>query len=155
MSDARYHKPSSTGALVEDALIVSCSSLARGRPATIAVLGLTCVVMLTGCTTRASAPPPAPATVEVVTVVEHDTPIYSEWVAALDGYVNAQIQPRVSGYLIKQNYREGLWSSQGRRALSRSIRGRSRPRSIRRRRSWRRRRHSLARPASMSSATRR
>jgi membrane fusion protein (multidrug efflux system) len=28
-------------------------------------------------------------------------------VATLDGYVNAQIQPRVSGYLIKQNYKEG------------------------------------------------
>jgi membrane fusion protein (multidrug efflux system) len=34
-------------------------------------------------------------------------PIYSEWVAVLDGYVNAQIQPHVSGYLIKQNYKEG------------------------------------------------
>jgi membrane fusion protein (multidrug efflux system) len=28
-------------------------------------------------------------------------------VATLDGYVNAQIQPQVSGYLIKQNYPEG------------------------------------------------
>jgi membrane fusion protein (multidrug efflux system) len=28
-------------------------------------------------------------------------------VATLDGYVNAQIQPQVSGYLIKQNYKEG------------------------------------------------
>ena len=27
--------------------------------------------------------------------------------ATLDGYVNAQIQPQVSGYLIKQDYREG------------------------------------------------
>jgi len=107
MSDARYHKPSSTGAPVEDALIVSCSSLATGRLATIAVLGLTCVLMLTGCTTRANAPPPAPATVEVVSVVQQDVPIYSEWVAVLDGYVNAQIQPHVSGYLIRQNYREG------------------------------------------------
>jgi membrane fusion protein (multidrug efflux system) len=30
-----------------------------------------------------------------------------DWVATLDGYVNAQIQPQVSGYLIKQDYREG------------------------------------------------
>ncbi len=27
--------------------------------------------------------------------------------ATLDGYVNAQIQPQVTGYLIKQDYREG------------------------------------------------
>jgi len=34
-------------------------------------------------------------------------PIYSEWVAILDGYVNAQIQPHVSGYIVRQNYKEG------------------------------------------------
>jgi len=34
-------------------------------------------------------------------------PIYSEWVAILDGYVNAQIQPHVAGYIIRQNYKEG------------------------------------------------
>jgi membrane fusion protein (multidrug efflux system) len=33
--------------------------------------------------------------------------VYSEWVATLDGYVNAQIRPQVSGYIIKQNYTEG------------------------------------------------
>jgi membrane fusion protein (multidrug efflux system) len=33
--------------------------------------------------------------------------MYSEWVATLDGYVNAQIRPQVSGYIIKQNYQEG------------------------------------------------
>jgi membrane fusion protein (multidrug efflux system) len=45
--------------------------------------------------------------VQVVPVVQRDVSIYSEWVATLDGYVNAQIQPQVSGYLIKQDYREG------------------------------------------------
>lgn len=29
------------------------------------------------------------------------------WVATTDGYINAQIQPQVSGYLIRQNYKEG------------------------------------------------
>jgi membrane fusion protein (multidrug efflux system) len=33
--------------------------------------------------------------------------VYSEWVATLDGYVNAQIRPQVSGYIIKQDYKEG------------------------------------------------
>ena len=45
--------------------------------------------------------------VEVVTVETRDVPVYSEWVATLDGYVNAQIRPQVSGYIIKQNYTEG------------------------------------------------
>jgi membrane fusion protein (multidrug efflux system) len=45
--------------------------------------------------------------VQVVRVVQGDVSVYSEWVATLDGYVNAQIQPHVTGYLIKQDYREG------------------------------------------------
>ena len=39
--------------------------------------------------------------------------IYGEWVATLDGYVNAQIQPQVTGYLIKQDYREGSFVHKG------------------------------------------
>src|SRR5262245_12403503 len=56
---------------------------------------------------KAAAPAPPPPTVEVATVIQRDTPIYSDWIAGLDGYVNAEIQPRVSGYIVKQNYREG------------------------------------------------
>src|SRR5256885_7433229 len=33
--------------------------------------------------------------------------IISEWVATLDGYVNAQIQPQVTGYIVQQTYKEG------------------------------------------------
>jgi RND family efflux transporter MFP subunit len=63
-------------------------------------------MLLAGC--EKAAPPAAPPpTVTVVTVVEKDVPIISNWVATLDGFTNAQIQPQVSGYLIKQNYREG------------------------------------------------
>src|SRR5581483_6457413 len=35
------------------------------------------------------------------------------WVATLDGYVNANIQPQVSGYLIRQSYREGSYVHKG------------------------------------------
>jgi multidrug efflux pump subunit AcrA (membrane-fusion protein) len=55
---------------------------------------------------RAATTAPAPE-VEVATVEQRDVPVYSEWVATLDGYVNAQIRPQVSGYIIKQNYTEG------------------------------------------------
>ena len=64
--------------------------------------------ILFGCGgSKAAAPAPPPPAVEVATVIQRDTPIYSEWIATLDGYVNAEIQPRVSGYIIKQNYKEG------------------------------------------------
>ena len=49
----------------------------------------------------------APPEVGVSSVVQKDVPTYGDWVATLDGYVNAQIQPQVSGYLIKQDYKEG------------------------------------------------
>ena len=65
------------------------------------------LLFLAGCSGGKAAPVPPPLVVEVATVVQQDTPIYSEWVATLDGYVNAQIQPRVSGYIIEQNYKEG------------------------------------------------
>jgi RND family efflux transporter MFP subunit len=75
---------------------------------------LLCVsfLVLGGCAGKAasSAQPP---TVEVASVIQRDTPIYSDWVATLDGYVNAVIQPRVSGYIVKQNYREGAVVRQG------------------------------------------
>jgi RND family efflux transporter MFP subunit len=51
--------------------------------------------------------PPPPPTVTVVEVTPDTVPVSAEWIATLDGYVNAQIRPQVSGYLIRQNYREG------------------------------------------------
>jgi len=59
-----------------------------------------------GCAQKKS-PPSRPPQVQVARVVQRDVSIYSEWVGTLDGYVNAQIQPQVTGYLIKQDYREG------------------------------------------------
>lgn len=50
---------------------------------------------------------PAPPTVEVMTVIQKDVPVYSEWIGTLDGLVNATIRAQVQGYLIKQNYKEG------------------------------------------------
>jgi membrane fusion protein (multidrug efflux system) len=43
----------------------------------------------------------------VTTVVPERVALTSEWIATLDGYVNAQIHPQVSGYLLQRNYREG------------------------------------------------
>src|SRR5262247_3583021 len=72
------------------------------------------LLILFGCGgSKAAAPAPPPPNVEVATVIQRDTPIYSDWIATLDGYVNAEIQPRVSGYIVKQNYREGATVRKG------------------------------------------
>jgi RND family efflux transporter MFP subunit len=66
-------------------------------------------LLLAGCEAgKAAAPGAAPALeVEVATVADRSVMISTEWIATLDGYVNAQIRPQVSGYLVKRNYREG------------------------------------------------
>jgi len=61
---------------------------------------------LSCCGQQAAAPGIAPD-VKVATVEQRDVPIISEWVATLDGYVNAQIQPQVAGYIVQQTYKEG------------------------------------------------
>lgn len=69
---------------------------------------------LPGCTgTSASSPPPPPPEVLVTPVAQKDVPIYGDWVATTDGYVNANIQPQVSGYLVEQKYREGSFVHKG------------------------------------------
>ena len=77
-----------------------------------ALLGVS-LIAFCGCNGSRAASSPPPPTVEVAPVIQRDTPIYSDWVATLDGYVNAEIQPRVSGYIIKQNYREGATVRKG------------------------------------------
>jgi RND family efflux transporter MFP subunit len=71
------------------------------------------ILFAAGCDSSRAAPSAPPVPVEVATVVQQDTPIYSEWVATLDGYINAQIQPHVTGYIIRQNYKEGAVVRQG------------------------------------------
>ena len=72
--------------------------------------------LLSGCDNHASAAstgtPPA-MKVTVVKAQQTDVPVTGEWVGTLDGYVNAQIQPQASGYLIRQDYREGSEVRQG------------------------------------------
>ena len=70
-------------------------------------------MVLLGCEKKEAAPPPPPPTVEVADVMQQDVPIYSEWVAQLNGDTNAQITPKVQGYLLKQNYKEGSFVKKG------------------------------------------
>ncbi len=72
------------------------------------------VLFSTGCESKPAAPPSmGPLPVSVITVQATDVPLRNEWVGTMDGYVNAQIQPQVSGYLIEQRYREGSVVSKG------------------------------------------
>ena len=75
-------------------------------------LALTTVptLLFTACGNReskASVISSEPTPVDVVRVHQADASLTGTWVGTLDGFVNVQIQPHVSGYLVTQNYREG------------------------------------------------
>ncbi|CAG0993205.1 partial Multidrug resistance protein MdtE, partial [Anaerolineae bacterium] len=66
-----------------------------------------CSLVLINCSEppqQAAASLPA---VKVAEVIQQDVPIFEEWVGTLDGMVNATINAQVTGYLIKQHYKEG------------------------------------------------
>src|SRR5258706_6157301 len=64
-------------------------------------------IFVSGCNKSQATAAMSVPEVEVATVEQRDVPVFNEWVATLDGYVNAQIRPQVSGYIIRQNYTEG------------------------------------------------
>jgi RND family efflux transporter MFP subunit len=74
--------------------------------ATVILLGLV------GCG-KSEQPQSRPPEVEVVQVEQKDVPIWNEWVGTLDGLVNAQIRPQVTGYLLRQTYQEGSFVKKG------------------------------------------
>jgi hypothetical protein len=56
--------------------------------------------------TAAVTAQPTPEVV-VIELVRRDVPLYSEWVGTTVGFVNADIYPKISGYLLKQDYKDG------------------------------------------------
>jgi RND family efflux transporter MFP subunit len=89
------------------------SSLFRAAARLVLVLLPATVFLAAGCgNPKAAAGIPSPE-VEVAGVVQKDVPIFSEWVATLDGFINAQIQPQVAGYVIRQTYKEGSFVRKG------------------------------------------
>jgi membrane fusion protein (multidrug efflux system) len=68
---------------------------------------------LPGCEKKEVPPEAAPPDVKVTDVVQRDVPVYEEWVAQLNGENNAEITPKVQGYLLKQDYENGYYVKKG------------------------------------------
>ena len=66
------------------------------------------LLLSVGCEKKEAAPPPPPPPVKVAEVIQQDVPIYSEWVAQLNGDTNAEITPKVQGYILTKRYQEGF-----------------------------------------------
>jgi membrane fusion protein (multidrug efflux system) len=66
---------------------------------------LSALLFMAGCEKKQATPPIQQ--VEVVAVTQQDVPVTQEWVGTLKGSVNADIRPKIEGYILKQLYLEG------------------------------------------------
>ncbi len=71
------------------------------------VAGLMGVSLLTGCSRKAAQVAPGAPEVLVTTVAPKDVPRILERVATLDGFINANINAQVQGYIVSRDYQEG------------------------------------------------
>jgi RND family efflux transporter MFP subunit len=86
--------------------------LVKCRPSLWRIVASVILLSSAGCgkSEESQARPPE---VQVAQVEQRDVPIYSEWVGTLEGFVNAQIRPQVTGYLLRQTYKEGAFVKKG------------------------------------------
>ena len=73
----------------------------------IAISSALLIAPLVGCRNEEARPQAGPPEVQVSEVTTRDVPVFDEWVAQLNGPVNADITPKVQGYLLSQNYVNG------------------------------------------------
>src|SRR5947207_6613552 len=70
-------------------------------------------VGLLGCSRKSAQAPPDAPEVLVTTVTPRDVPRILERVATLDGFINANINAQVQGYIISRDYKEGSVVNKG------------------------------------------
>ena len=65
------------------------------------------LLFVAGCSRKAAQTGPAAPEVLVTTVAPRDVPRVLERVATLDGFINANINAQVQGYIVSRDYQEG------------------------------------------------
>jgi membrane fusion protein (multidrug efflux system) len=88
----------------------SVRKIAMGRPLLAIMMSS---IVLAGCSKGGAGGGPGGAPdVQVVQVEQKDVPIYREWIGTLEGLVNADVRGQVTGYLLRQDYKEGSFVQQ-------------------------------------------
>src|SRR5215831_9550567 len=79
------------------------------------LIEISTVVLLVcaGCSSSAEKPAPPPPTVTVTPVIEKEVPITQEWVGTMAGNTDADIRPKVEGFLLTRLYDEGSYVDKG------------------------------------------
>jgi len=68
---------------------------------------------LDACGGGEEKPAPPPPGVTVATVIQKDVPIHQEWIGTMTGNVDADIRPKVEGFLLAKVYSEGSLVEKG------------------------------------------
>jgi membrane fusion protein, multidrug efflux system len=71
------------------------------------------LALIAGCSAKEEKPAPPPLGVTVTPVVQKDVPIHQEWVGTMVGNVDAEIRPKVEGFLLTRLYTEGSYVGKG------------------------------------------
>src|ERR1700724_3599242 len=71
------------------------------------------IVLFAGCSRKPAPAGPSAPEVLVTTVQPRDVPRVLERVATLDGFINANINAQVQGYIISRDYKEGSLVKKG------------------------------------------
>jgi membrane fusion protein (multidrug efflux system) len=86
------------------------------RPLRISCLLFAPLLMLAtfvGCSSKEEKPAPPPPGVTITPVLQKDVPIHQEWVGSMVGNVDAEIRPKVEGFLLTRLYTEGSYVGKG------------------------------------------
>jgi membrane fusion protein, multidrug efflux system len=79
----------------------------------VGVLMVAMAIICTGCSSKTEKPAPPPPGVTVTPAVQRDVPIHQEWVGTMSGNVDADIRPKVDGFLLSKLYTEGSYIEKG------------------------------------------
>jgi RND family efflux transporter MFP subunit len=74
---------------------------------TVLIIVLISLPLSLGCSRKPAQTAPPPPEVLVTTVTPQDVPRVLERVATLDGFINANINAQVQGYIVSRDYQEG------------------------------------------------
>ncbi len=82
-------------------------------PSQFLCISLMLLCTLPGCTSKEEKPAPPPLAVTVAPVVQKDVNIQQDWIGTMLGNVDADIRPKVDGFLLAQFYAEGSYIKKG------------------------------------------
>ena len=93
-------------------LLIPHRRVSMRQRCTLGVL-IVALTITNGCSSSAEKPAPPPPGVTVTPAIQRDVPIHQEWVGTMSGNVDADIRPKVEGFLLSRLYTEGSYITKG------------------------------------------